>query len=291
MEKMIRKLWYDWFVNRLLTDDERLDVLSNTLNNHISIWGSKDRLHLGKGTSMVNTLFNTSSGDIYVGDNVFTGHNVSIITGSHDVTKTGTERQAAISTDGDIRIGSGVWIASGAIVLGPCSVGDNAVIAAGAVVLPGTTIAMGEVWGGCPAKKLKNIEFSNDGNLLNAGFWDCERDGEGKRGAWVKEPVSEIYVTQAGIVIVYSPVDNVRVEFRRGDSNKCLFLNQGINLCDVKEIMSQGLRESIERTEDSCLRQYEKIELSCDYFWVPAEKGKSNDMRRLGVFVLEECSI
>ncbi len=55
-----------------------------------------------------------------------------------------------------IRIGHGVTIGAHSILLAGVTVGDGAIVAAGAVVKKGTTIAAGEVWGGVPAKCIKN---------------------------------------------------------------------------------------------------------------------------------------
>ena len=55
----------------------------------------------------------------------------------------------------DIIIGKGAWICSGAIVLGPCVVGEHAVVAAGAVVTkdvpPYSMVA------GIPARFIKKV--------------------------------------------------------------------------------------------------------------------------------------
>ena len=99
---------------------------------------SHDRYHEGVKCSVMNTVFNTSSGHIRLGDYVFFGHNCCVITGTHDYTKRGLERQTAIPREGrDIEIGNGVWVGSNATILGPCTIGDDCVVGAGAVVLPG----------------------------------------------------------------------------------------------------------------------------------------------------------
>ncbi|MBR8429662.1 hypothetical protein K6Y76_22955 [Burkholderia cenocepacia] len=56
----------------------------------------------------------------------------------------------------DIVIGKGVWIASNAIVLGPCTIGDNAVVAAGAVVTGGQ-LESGCLYAGVPAKRIRTL--------------------------------------------------------------------------------------------------------------------------------------
>ncbi|PIE50048.1 MAG: gamma carbonic anhydrase family protein [Flavobacteriales bacterium] len=50
-----------------------------------------------------------------------------------------------------------VLIGMGAIVMDECVVESNSIVGAGSVVTKGTHIKSGEVWGGIPAKKLKDI--------------------------------------------------------------------------------------------------------------------------------------
>jgi serine acetyltransferase len=159
----------DWADRQQQDLDQRLslDRLSPTvqriINTQIRVWGERDRLHLSPTSEMVNTLFNLSSGQIIVGDHSFTGHNVSIITGTHDYQSLLADRLTDIPTSGrDITIGQGVWIGSNAIILGPCTIGDHAVIAAGAVVTAGSQIPAGAIVAGIPAKLIKQID---DGSI------------------------------------------------------------------------------------------------------------------------------
>ena len=57
-----------------------------------------------------------------------------------------------------IRIGSNVTVGAHAVVLSGVTVGDDAIIATGAVVTKGTRIEAGEVWGGVPAKRLRECD-------------------------------------------------------------------------------------------------------------------------------------
>lgn len=121
-----------------------------------TIWpGDWSKVSLGNNVHAVNALFNVSSGNISVGDDTFFGHNVSLITGTHNIESTGAERQLYPDSGRDIAIGKGVWIASNVAVLGPCSIGDNAIIAAGAVVKAGTSVEAGATYAGVPAKRVK----------------------------------------------------------------------------------------------------------------------------------------
>jgi carbonic anhydrase/acetyltransferase-like protein (isoleucine patch superfamily) len=71
-----------------------------------------------------------------IGNNVSIGHN-AIVHGCH--------------------IEDNVLIGMGAIVMDNAHVGTNSIIAAGAVVLEGTRIEKGVIYGGVPARKIKDI--------------------------------------------------------------------------------------------------------------------------------------
>lgn len=151
----------------------RLILNSATFRNHFrremreyllfvpKIVGPKDRLHLSAKSGTNNFLANTSSGHIWLEDNVFFGKNVCLITGTHDYTEFGFKRRRSFPKKGnDIKVHEGAWIATGAIILGPCVIGKHSVVAAGSVVVedvPPYTIV-----GGVPAKIIKKIEdYSN----------------------------------------------------------------------------------------------------------------------------------
>ncbi len=126
------------------------------------VHGDRSRLHIAPTATVNNALFNLSAGHVTVREHAFFGHNVSVLTGSHDVNKFGEERQKAVAAEGqDVVIGEGVWVASHAIVVGPCRIGPNAVVGVGSVVLddvePYTIVA------GSPAKPVRTIDHADDG--------------------------------------------------------------------------------------------------------------------------------
>ena len=71
-----------------------------------------------------------------IGNNVSIGHNAIV----HGCT-----------------IHDNVLIGMGAIVMDGCEIFSNSIIAAGAVLLEGTIVEAGSIYGGIPAKKLKDI--------------------------------------------------------------------------------------------------------------------------------------
>ncbi len=73
---------------------------------------------------------------LIIGNNVSIGHNAIV----HGCT-----------------IKDNVLIGMGAIVMDNCLVESNSIVGAGSVVTQGTHIKSGEVWGGIPARKIKDI--------------------------------------------------------------------------------------------------------------------------------------
>ena len=120
------------------------------------VYGDPAKLHVAETAVINDALFNLSSGEITVGDWAFFGHGVSVLTGTHDWRTFGAVRQTAVPKSGrDVVIEEGVWVSSGATVVGPCRIGANAVVAVGAVVLG--DVAPYTIVGGVPAKVIRTI--------------------------------------------------------------------------------------------------------------------------------------
>lgn len=103
--------------------------------HELFIYGDPHRVKVAATATVNNALFNVISGMIIVDDYAFFGHDVALLTGTHDYTLTDQGRQTTAPSQGhDIVIERGVWIGTRAIVIGPCRVGRNAVVATGAVV-------------------------------------------------------------------------------------------------------------------------------------------------------------
>ena len=80
----------------------------------------------------------------------------------------GTYKKTSVTIGNDVSIGHNaivhgcivqdkVLIGMGAIVMDNAEIGKNSIIAAGAVVLEGTKIESGAIYGGIPARKIKDI--------------------------------------------------------------------------------------------------------------------------------------
>jgi acetyltransferase-like isoleucine patch superfamily enzyme len=121
------------------------------------VHGDPRRLHIDPTAVINNALFNLSGGEVTVGRHAFFGHDVHVLTGTHDIDKFGRERQTAIQRSGrDVVIGEGAWLASSVLVLGPCRIGEHAVVAAGSLVT--RDVAPYTVVAGPPATVVRTIE-------------------------------------------------------------------------------------------------------------------------------------
>lgn len=151
MEKLMR-----WLAERYLARYFQETLDRELLCRH-RVYGTAGRLKMDPTVVANNALFNLASGNITLEPYVFFGHNVSVLTGTHDIRQRDAARQAAVPQGGhDILIKQGAWLASNVTVLGPCIIGEHAVVAAGSLVVhdvPSHTLV-----GGVPAKIIKSIE-------------------------------------------------------------------------------------------------------------------------------------
>jgi maltose O-acetyltransferase len=109
---------------------------------------------VGRSFKVGHNVLIDAHAQITIGDDVFLGHNVMLLTGTHDAEQRGAERQAAVRAR-PITIGDGVWICSGAIICPGVTIGEHSVVGPGAVVMrnvPAYTIV-----GGNPARKIRRL--------------------------------------------------------------------------------------------------------------------------------------
>jgi acetyltransferase-like isoleucine patch superfamily enzyme len=69
-----------------------------------------------------------------------------------------------------VRIGSGVTIGARSVVMPGTIIEDGAMIAAGAVVPKGTRVGSKEIWGGVPARKIKEADEQQLQHETNEGY-------------------------------------------------------------------------------------------------------------------------
>ncbi len=130
-------------------------------------WGGKF-VHFGSNVYANFHLTLVDDTDIYVGDNVMIGPNVTISAGTHPVHPELRRKQAQYNLS--ITIGSNVWIGANSVILPGVRIGDNTVIGAGSVVtrdIPANVVAVGS-----PCRVLREIgekdyRFYNRNRLID----------------------------------------------------------------------------------------------------------------------------
>lgn len=145
--------------------DESVTNYLNTLGflniNRYIVYGPKERISLGNTNPKNNTFFNTRSGYITIGDDTVFGYHCLFLTGVHlfENGKLKQPKSEQVPPQGyDIKIGKGCWIASGAIIIGGVTLGDDCIVAAGAVVTH--SFPDGSIIGGVPAKLIgQTVDF------------------------------------------------------------------------------------------------------------------------------------
>ena len=147
----------DKIILRLILRPKVLNRLARALLNQPVIFGDESRVSVAASAVLNNALLNVSSGHITIEDHVFLGHNVALLTGTHDYAHINEKRLSAIPAGGhDIIIRKGAWIASNVTIVGPVVIGEHAVVAAGAVVTE--NVAGSVIVGGVPARVIKSID-------------------------------------------------------------------------------------------------------------------------------------
>lgn len=145
--RMTEPAWFEGRVRQIVRDER--------LHHHV-VFGDERRLTVHSKAQVHDAMFNTVSGTIEIRAHAFFGHGVSVLTGTHDITKEGAARSRTFPRRGrDIVIEEGVWVASNATILGPCTIGEHAVVAAGAVVTG--DVPARAIYAGVPAKRVGTV--------------------------------------------------------------------------------------------------------------------------------------
>ena len=99
----------------------------------------KDKSEIG-----IFNLTVVDDADVIIGDDVMIGPNVTIATAEHPLNA--DLRRLGMQYNKSVRIGNGVWLGAGVIVLLGVTIGDNTTIGAGSVVkkdIPANVVACG----------------------------------------------------------------------------------------------------------------------------------------------------
>lgn len=120
------------------------------------VHGDISRVHIGARCSTMNTVFNVSSGEIWVGNDTYFSHGCYVLTGQHRFyqgRRVGLVESSPYdetpASGNDIIIGHGCYIGANATILAKVRIGDHSIIGAGAVVT--TSIPAGSFAVGVPA--------------------------------------------------------------------------------------------------------------------------------------------
>ena len=105
-------------------------------------WGRNT--HLGSNVYANFNLTLVDDTDVYIGDSVMIGPNVTIATAGHPIDPELRRKVAQFNIP--VRIGNNVWIGAGAVILPGITIGDDSVIGAGSIVtkdIPAGVVAVG----------------------------------------------------------------------------------------------------------------------------------------------------
>lgn len=115
-------------------------------------WGGA-HLHLGNNVYANFNLTLVDDGDIFVGDKVMFGPNVTVATANHPIEP--SLRARAMQYNKPVHIGNNVWIGAGVVIVPGVTIGENSVIGAGSIVtkdIPANVVAVGN-----PCRVLREI--------------------------------------------------------------------------------------------------------------------------------------
>lgn len=115
-------------------------------------WGGH-HTHWGSHIYANFNLTLVDDGEIYIGDRVLFGPNVTVATPNHPIDPTLRER--GLQYNRDVHIGENAWIGAGAVIVPGVTIGKNCVIGAGSVVtrdIPDGVVAVGN-----PCRVLREV--------------------------------------------------------------------------------------------------------------------------------------
>ena len=98
-------------------------------------------------------IYNSGAGVIHIGNNVDVGPNCVMVTGTHEIGN--STHRAGKGMNYPIVIGNGVWIGASATILGNVTIGSGVIVASGAVVHK--SIDENHLVGGVSVKYIKKL--------------------------------------------------------------------------------------------------------------------------------------
>lgn len=122
------------------------------------------KIQIGDNTTINEHCYLDGRGGLVIGNNVNIALYSMLITGSHNVRSSNFDYFTE-----PIVIGNDVWLAARSLVLNGSVVADKCVLGAGAVAMPRTNFLKGMIYGGVPAKPIKERGLDDP---LELGVWN-----------------------------------------------------------------------------------------------------------------------
>ena len=114
------------------------------------------QLYIGDGTHIGDNAIIDVSDNVTIGNEVAIGPNCTVYTHDHNYTNTAVAAWKGGIIKNPVIIKDGAWIGSGVTLLPGVTIGERAVIAAGSMVTK--SVPPNTIWGGVPAKQIKEIK-------------------------------------------------------------------------------------------------------------------------------------
>ncbi len=125
-----------------------MEIGNNVAIDHgfTCLTGQEEYIHIGDYAAIGIGARFWNFNHIYVGKFCMFAADVTLVNGGHAV-------DSLEPFSGPLVIGSGCWLGNGARIVGPLTIGDNAIVAAGAVVVK--DVPPGAVVAGVPARIIR----------------------------------------------------------------------------------------------------------------------------------------
>ena len=115
-----------------------------------------EKLTIGERVTINENSYLECKGGVVIGNDVMVGHDVSILSNTHNFNEIGVPMNLQGETSKSVIIGNNVWIGAKATILLGITIGDNAIIGANSLV--NKDVPEGAIVGGVPAKVIRMRE-------------------------------------------------------------------------------------------------------------------------------------
>lgn len=146
-------------LGKCIVRKERFKNLMIEIGNHAVIhdgteFRGRGEIKIGPGASIGYGNIFCCTSKIYIGENVLLADNVKFYTANHQYSNQYLPIKEQGEDQGEIIIEDGAWIGANVVLLKNAHVKKGAIIGSNAVVTG--VVPENEIWGGVPARKIKN---------------------------------------------------------------------------------------------------------------------------------------